>query len=96
MTSRPTHVKDRRLKLIQIFGGKCSDCGAIENLEFAHIQPTSLSGKGRSGWRRIIDVETYPANYTLLCKNCHFKFDQNQKIADDEANLEIDEGVFAE
>lgn len=45
------------------------------NLQFAHTSPTSLNGMGRGKWNRLLDIKKHPECYILLCKRCHYKFD---------------------
>lgn len=64
---------ERRDKAISLLGGKCSECGTTENLEFDHIEHISKS----------FDVSDRLAQYTwsrllpelmkcqLLCQACH-------------------------
>ena len=60
--------KKFRKQLIKAFGGKCVICGSIENLEFAHVKPTKLSGIGRGRKERYYDVLRNPDCYALTCK----------------------------
>ena len=68
-----------RNKLIQQFGGKCNICSSKEQLEFAHIKPTELSGPGRGTDERIRDIKSHPDCYFLLCKDCHRIYDSNER-----------------
>jgi hypothetical protein len=62
----------RRTRLIGMLGGCCVRCGAIENLEFDHIDPstkvfnvcTDLS----KAWDALVEEA---AKCQLLCKPCH-------------------------
>jgi 5-methylcytosine-specific restriction endonuclease McrA len=62
----------RRARLIEMLGGCCVRCGAIENLEFDHIDPpTKVFGvcAGLSkAWDLLVDEA---AKCQLLCKPCH-------------------------
>jgi len=60
------------------YGGMCNKCGAIGNLEFAHVNPTGLNGRGRGNTRRLANIMRYPASYTLLCNDCHRKYDEKK------------------
>ena len=42
-----------------------------KKLEFAHIQPTNLSGMGRGKSERLKDIKNNPKCYVLLCQDCH-------------------------
>ena len=46
---RARRYQERRTKIIQLLGGKCSKCGSKENLEIDHIDPKSKSF-GVSEW----------------------------------------------
>lgn len=57
------------------YNNRCSLCGKTEDLEFAHLQATLLSGCGRGSRQRHLDIKRHPDRYTLLCKSCHTEFD---------------------
>ena len=65
------------------FGGRCFHCGAKERgsrneptlLEFAHIEPTGLNGRGRGQSARVYDIKNNQDKYILLCGQCHSEFD---------------------
>ena len=68
-----------RPKLIELrekYGGCCQHCGSKDDLNFAHIKPTGLSGKGRGMDARCRDIMKNPRSYILLCFNCHKEFDK--------------------
>ena len=50
----------KRRRLIASRGGKCGNCGATEQLEFAHKKPTGLNGRGRGFKDRVRDVMLHP------------------------------------
>lgn len=65
-------------------GACCEECGVklkrnkrngLYNLEFAHIKPTGLNGKGRGLRRRYLDIKRNPDAYKLLCFICHRRLD---------------------
>lgn len=62
-------------KILQEFGGQCAHCEKLYDLEFAHLQPTGLKGKGRGKARRLRDILRNPSSYILLCWECHDLFD---------------------
>lgn len=72
-------LRERRQRAIDLLGGKCAHCGATEELEFDHIDPTtkhpSLKHKNtRTGmpWSRSwawLEIEL--AKCQLLCTSCH-------------------------
>ena len=53
----------------------CIKCGSIENLEYAHIKPTGLSGMGRGRKERFYDLLRHPDSYIVLCHGCHEAMD---------------------
>jgi hypothetical protein len=60
--------------LLQLLGGKCARCAAIDRLEFDHIDPTTVSF--RIGHRLDYSVKTLldeASKCQLLCKPCHAK-----------------------
>lgn len=46
------------------------------NLEFAHVAPTSLIGRGRGGAARAWDIKKHPEAYKLVCRPCHKRMDR--------------------
>ncbi len=62
-------------------GGACEGlpgeprCGSTDELEFAHVAPTELNGRGRGYNQRVQDVRDHPEAYRLLCKACHWFLD---------------------
>ena len=68
-----TRQAERRKELIEMFGGQCVRCGATEDLEFDHIDRTTvsfrLSGWGFNySWERILKEAE---KCQLLCDPCH-------------------------
>ena len=51
-----------------------------EELEFAHIQLTELSGRGRGKSHRYYDIINNPQCYALLTKRTHIYLDNLYKI----------------
>lgn len=69
MTSRQNiWANKERIRLIRLFGNQCWFCDSTSLLEFAHIRPTGLHGKGRGKSKRISDVRKHPYDYALTCK----------------------------
>lgn len=52
-------------------------CTNKMSLQFAHIKPTKLSGRGRGRGKemRYYDIKKHPDHYLLLCTLCHHKLD---------------------
>lgn len=72
-------------ELRRIFGGRCRRCGSKRSkagrgrkagpLQFAHIKPTGLCGRGRGLQHRYFDILRNPDCYELLCNLCHVAMD---------------------
>jgi hypothetical protein len=68
-------------KLRQQFGGACQaqklwpteECKVTEALEFAHLEPTGLWGRGRGLPQRVHDIVNNPTHYILVCRPHHVK-----------------------
>lgn len=73
-TKTSEYTKLKFPKIREWFGGMCV-CGARDELEFCHIIPTTLSGKGRGKAKRMCDILRHPLNYVLRCNACHRKID---------------------
>ena len=62
----------RRAQLIEMLGGCCVRCGAVEDLEFDHIDPTTKRfavGAGLSrAWAELVEEAL---KCQLLCRPCH-------------------------
>lgn len=64
-------------------GNRCENCQrpltfderGHPNLQWAHLRPTGLSGKGRGYNHRVLDIRRNPDHYALLCRDCHISFD---------------------
>jgi hypothetical protein len=60
-------------------GNRCEDCGrrarllkdGNSNLEFSHLKPTGLFGKGRGRANRYHNIKKFPGHYRLRCRQCH-------------------------
>src|SRR6185436_15823652 len=70
------HRKDKRKKLVEAAGGKCSMCGydkCIQALHFHHLDPSTklfeISGKGQT--YSIERMRKEVEKCVLLCSNCH-------------------------
>jgi len=62
-------------RLRESFGGRCAQCGSDSALEFAHLRPTGLKGRGRGLPQRVHDITKNPDAYKLLCHTHHALFD---------------------
>lgn len=56
-------------------GDKCQRCPSSKGLQFAHVKPTGLYGRGRGRAERYHDIQRHPDAYELLCRRCHMKLD---------------------
>jgi 5-methylcytosine-specific restriction endonuclease McrA len=62
----------RRARLIEMLGGKCVRCGATEDLEFDHIDPSTKVFAVCAGLDKAWDVLVEEGSKTqLLCTPCH-------------------------
>ena len=79
MKKTKSKYRQVRVNLINFYGGRCQGgCGdnhSSKELQFAHVFPTGLHGKGRGSWKRLRDVLKFPFCYTLLCYKCHVVYD---------------------
>jgi len=80
--SQKRYIDRLHSRLIQALGGKCEFCGALAPLEFAHRQPTGLSGRGRGRKKRLLDVNRHIDSYRLLCSKCHYAYDHSSELSD--------------
>ena len=62
----------RRLKGIELLGGKCAQCGATEDLEFDHIDPATKATHRVWSWSWV-RINGELAKCQLLCVPCHFE-----------------------
>mgnify|MGYP001559615702 FL=1 len=75
--------RNKKEKLVKIFGGKCIICGYKKYsgaLDFHHINPKTksfaLSVKGLCySWATVMDEAK---KCVLLCKNCHTEVENNR------------------
>jgi hypothetical protein len=77
---RRRRFESRRVSILRIErGNRCEYCGkrgrtnkrGRPNLEFAHLAPTGLRGRGRGQIQRYYDIKRHPETYALLCRGCH-------------------------
>lgn len=66
--------RERRQWALQYLGGRCAHCGATENLEIDHIDPSEkLFGLGK-GWKMTFErLAAELDKCQLLCHGCHVK-----------------------
>lgn len=65
-----------RGKLLDRLGGKCVDCGSLDNLEFHTIDGNGENEKG--GWKKLAQVisDIENNNIELKCRECHINYHQ--------------------
>ncbi len=68
------HRAKLKEKAHQAVGRVCQHCGATP-IQFAHVRPTKLSGRGRGSVARYKDVAKFPKRYIPLCAACHYDYD---------------------
>jgi len=68
-------LKEAMHELRQEFGGCCKRCGSKTKLEFAHLEPTGINGRGRGGPNRYYNIKKFRHCFILLCRACHLKLD---------------------
>jgi len=73
--ARPGYYTERMSALRTARGDACEQCGGDADLEWAHIAPTALSGKGRGLPQRVHDITKNPEAYKLLCHVHHCLLD---------------------
>jgi len=73
MTTRQNKWIKRKIKKVKM--GNCEGCGLFCKREFAHKEPTGLSGNGRGRKERYYDWKNNKDKYHLLCKMCHEMYD---------------------
>jgi hypothetical protein len=60
--------------LIEKLGGKCTECGCTETLEFDHIDPSTKSFNIAAGYTKPKEVLLAEvAKCQLLCNKCHIE-----------------------
>lgn len=75
MESKEKHLEryyNRRLFAINYLGGKCNNCGILNNLQFDHINPKNKKYNISKILMYKIDTLTEELNKCqLLCEKCH-------------------------
>jgi len=76
------HARLRARAMALLGGPRCQECGLSEwedfepaRLEFAHVAPTRIRGRGRGTYHRLRDVLRNPEAYRLFCRPCHMDLD---------------------
>ena len=65
--------RQERLRLLNLFGGKCVHCGfsTLAALDFDHIHNDGNLTRGR-GSGILYQVKRDPQRFQVLCKNCNW------------------------
>jgi 5-methylcytosine-specific restriction endonuclease McrA len=72
MSSTMQQYRDRISRLTVLLGGKCTGCGATQDLQFDHIDPTTKLFTVTKGWAFSWEkVLAEAKKCQLLCKKCH-------------------------
>jgi 5-methylcytosine-specific restriction endonuclease McrA len=64
---------NRRKRLLDMLGAVCSECGATDNLQFDHLDPSEKSFKISLIDLPIDRLEAEVKKCQLLCRECHHK-----------------------
>jgi hypothetical protein len=85
MSSASAEWQKNRMKELKSTHQRCDKCNPCplnrEQLEFSHLRPTGLSGKGRGRSRRISDIVSNPTSYILSCHRRNLDIEKEQKAA---------------
>jgi len=79
--NKNVQIWNRGLRII--FG--CSNCDS-ENIHFAHVKPTKLTGIGRGLNKRFYDIINNFDCYDTLCKLCHRELDKKRRETNERKN----------
>lgn len=68
-------AKTERIRIKSILGGKCTDCGSQENLEFDCIEPRGHKHHSAEASLRISFYrrQMREGNLAIRCRSCHAK-----------------------
>ena len=77
MPTAPGYYAQKFKELKAAWGNVCNmvDCNNTHGLEFAHVAPTPLNGRGRGQSVRYYDIKKHPERYLLICRSCHVDID---------------------
>lgn len=75
--SKAKRLAERKVKAIELLGGKCVNCGSIERLQFDHIKRDRVEKKrvitimiNSTTWENVLEELK---KCQLLCFSCHIK-----------------------
>lgn len=78
--SRSTRWSEQKQFFVDMFGGKCQECGYNRCLSALHFHHVDSSEKelwselsGRKGAACYEEINHYPERFKLLCANCHIE-----------------------
>lgn len=97
-THQPGYYRKKFRELRRRYGNTCAiqltpECthSAPRWLEFAHVAPTSLRGRGRGQAARYHDIKRNPHAYILVCRACHLRADALAKVFVKEIKIQLTE-----
>lgn len=76
------YYRQRRKELVERLGGECVECGAINDLQFHHVNPEEGNETGMGGWNHLYAIEEDLENgveIELLCRECHLNLHNNSE-----------------
>lgn len=81
---QPAYQRDRYLKkkeeFISYLGGKCQECGSIEDLEFHHRDEADKCFSIMSKWKLSLEeIKLELDKCDLLCHECHYQRTRAQR-----------------
>ena len=73
--SKVRRYHQRRADLLLRLGGKCLDCGAVDDLQFHHPKGRGWVVRDKSRWARMViyEREATEGKIELLCGTCNKK-----------------------
>jgi len=75
-------IREQFNRLYLFYNKRCALCGVpdtMNNLEFAHIRETGLTGRGRGRKERYYDIINNLDAYRLMHHDCHTYYDSVMK-----------------
>jgi hypothetical protein len=68
-----------KLRCAAIFGWQCQMCASAVATQYAHKEPTALTGYGRGLKERYLDILRNQHKYLRVCGPCHRKLNEEDK-----------------
>jgi hypothetical protein len=79
-TRQQRYIGRLKTRLVVKLCGRCKVCGCELSLEFAHLRPTGLNGRGRGMKARLLNIQKHLEDYVLMCHSCHREYDRLTKV----------------